>query len=124
MIERYGFVPNTGGPGKFRGGLSIIRDYRILEDEVNLTLRSDKRAHPPHGLAGGMPGGGSMSILNPMHLNMHLGKFVNSLKNNSKIQTCALPNPNGVNICAPGDGFIQKRADPNYAPNYYNRKTF
>jgi len=64
-IEQYGFVANTGGPGKFRGGLSIIRDYRILEDEVTLTLRSDKRAYPPHGLVGGKSGGGSISIMNP-----------------------------------------------------------
>jgi N-methylhydantoinase B len=64
-IERYGFLPDTGGPGQHRGGLSIIREYRAVDDDVTLTLRSDKRAHPPHGLFGGGPGGPSWSIINP-----------------------------------------------------------
>jgi N-methylhydantoinase B len=64
-IEQYGLVEDTGGPGKFRGGLSIIRDYRLLADEALLMLRSDKRRFPPHGLFGGSPGTSSMSLVNP-----------------------------------------------------------
>ena len=26
-IERYGLVPDTGGPGRCRGGLSLVREY-------------------------------------------------------------------------------------------------
>lgn len=52
-IEQYGLVPNSGGPGKHRGGLSMIRDYRFLGDWGTMTLRSDKRRFPPFGLAGG-----------------------------------------------------------------------
>jgi N-methylhydantoinase B len=62
-IERYGFVPDTGGPGRFRGGLSLTREYRLLEGEALLNVRSDKRKHPPHGLFGGRPGGGSTNVL-------------------------------------------------------------
>lgn len=64
-IEQYGFVPDSGGPGKHRGGLAIIRDYRVLEDNVSFSLRSDKRVHPPHGLFGGLPGAASWSTINP-----------------------------------------------------------
>ena len=64
-IEHYGLVANSGGPGKHRGGLAIIREYRALEDNILLSIRSDKRAHPPHGLAGGRPGGPSWNIVNP-----------------------------------------------------------
>ena len=32
---------------------------------MTLTLRSDKRAYPPHGLVGGKSGGASISIMNP-----------------------------------------------------------
>lgn len=64
-IERYGLVPDTGGPGRFRGGLAIQRDYRVLADEVLVSIRSDKRAHPPHGLVGGRTGAPSMTIINP-----------------------------------------------------------
>ena len=64
-IERYGLLADSGGPGKHRGGLAIIREYRALEDDVLLSVRSDKRAHPPHGLAGGAPGTPSWNIVNP-----------------------------------------------------------
>jgi N-methylhydantoinase B len=55
-IEHYGFVPDTGGPGRFRGGLSLVREYRSLADEIYFGVRSDKSLHPPHGLAGGQAG--------------------------------------------------------------------
>jgi N-methylhydantoinase B len=65
QIVQYGFLANTGGPGKFRGGLSIVREYRSLADEAVLTIRSDKRRYPPHGLFGGRPGSQSWNIINP-----------------------------------------------------------
>jgi N-methylhydantoinase B len=62
-IEQYGIVPDTGGPGRHRGGLSLVRSYRVLADEADLNVRSDKRKHPPHGLRGGGPGAPSMNTL-------------------------------------------------------------
>ena len=64
-IEQYGFVTDSGGPGKYRGGLAIVRDYRILAKDAVLSVRSDKRDHPPHGLAGGQPGAPSLNVVNP-----------------------------------------------------------
>jgi N-methylhydantoinase B len=55
-IERYGFVADTGGAGQFRGGLGLVRDYRLLTDDVYFGVRSDKAVHAPHGLAGGGSG--------------------------------------------------------------------
>jgi N-methylhydantoinase B len=55
-IERYGFVPDTGGAGRRRGGLALRRDYRILCAGASLNMRSDKRLFPPHGLFGGGAG--------------------------------------------------------------------
>ena len=55
-IEQYGFAPDTGGPGRFRGGLGLVREYRILADDIYFGVRSDKCLHAPHGLAGGQPG--------------------------------------------------------------------
>src|SRR5439155_20359785 len=31
-IEENGYLPDTGGPGRFRGGLALVRQYRFLED--------------------------------------------------------------------------------------------
>lgn len=63
-IERYGLVPDTGGPGKYRGGMAIERQWRLLGDRpANLSIRSDRRDHPPYGLYGGQPGRGSTNVL-------------------------------------------------------------
>ena len=62
-IESYGFVTNSGGPGRQRGGLAMERSYRVLADEAGLTLRSDRRRFLPSGLAGGSPGTPSLTLL-------------------------------------------------------------
>jgi N-methylhydantoinase B len=62
-IEEYGMVQDTGGAGKYRGALSQVRRVRCLAPEATLQLRSDKRLHPPYGLAGGRPGSPSQNIL-------------------------------------------------------------
>lgn len=62
-IERYGISPDTAGAGRNRGGLGIIRDYRILQDGVYFGVRSDKLRFPPHGLAGGHAGAAASNTL-------------------------------------------------------------
>ena len=64
-IKSYGFVPDTGGPGRYRGGLSVRREYELLAPDAALTLRSDRRKHPPHGANGGGYGSPSGNVLNP-----------------------------------------------------------
>jgi N-methylhydantoinase B len=64
-ILRYGIVADTGGPGRFRGGNSIMREYQCLAEEAVLTLRTDKRDFLPHGLDGGHPGAGPIGLVNP-----------------------------------------------------------
>lgn len=61
-VLRYGLLPDTGGAGKYRGGLSLVKEYLILADAV-LTIRSDKRTHLPYGLHGGASGTPSWNIL-------------------------------------------------------------
>ena len=64
-INEYGMLADTGGAGRFRGGLSLVREYEVLSDEAILNVRSDKRTHPPHGLFGGKPGSPSWNYVNP-----------------------------------------------------------
>jgi len=64
-IERYALVPDSGGPGKYRGGLSMVREFRLLADEAVLTVRSDKRRFPPYGLHGGHAGAPCWNVVNP-----------------------------------------------------------
>jgi N-methylhydantoinase B len=62
-IEEYGFAPDTGGAGRFRGGLGVLRQYRCLADDVYFGVRSDKRLHPPHGLDGGGTGAPASNLI-------------------------------------------------------------
>jgi N-methylhydantoinase B len=55
-IEENGYLPDTGGPGRFRGGLALVRQYRFLEDSATLQLRADRGLVGPYGLAGGSAG--------------------------------------------------------------------
>ena len=65
QLLAYEFVPDKAGAGKFRGGVPFRRDYRFLEEEGTLQVRSDRRVHRPFGLYGGSPGAPSGNVLNP-----------------------------------------------------------
>lgn len=47
---------DSGGPGRYRGGLGTRRTYEILADECDVNALGDRFLVPPHGLEGGMPG--------------------------------------------------------------------
>ena len=36
-IERYGYVTDSGGAGKFRGGLGLEREWRLLSGEAHIS---------------------------------------------------------------------------------------
>lgn len=47
---------DSGGPGKFRGGLGQIYSWRALAHSVRFSWTSQKTAIPPQGVFGGKPG--------------------------------------------------------------------
>ncbi len=59
VVERYALVPDSGGAGRFRGGLALERHLRFRSNNATLQIRSDRRDHPPYGLAGGGSGAAS-----------------------------------------------------------------
>jgi 5-oxoprolinase (ATP-hydrolysing)/N-methylhydantoinase A len=62
-VERYGLVPDSGGAGRFRGGLAIERVWRALVPDTLLQVRSDRQVHRPYGLNGGLPGEPSSNLV-------------------------------------------------------------
>lgn len=64
MIERYGFIPDSGGAGKSRGGLSLRRDIRFFTG-VTWARYSDRQKFSPQGLFGGKEGTRGALVLNP-----------------------------------------------------------
>jgi N-methylhydantoinase B len=71
-LVQYGFVADSGGAGKHRGGLSLLREYRYLADSGTLQIRADRVRFAPYGLFGGQPGGCSGNWLDPDGTNVRL----------------------------------------------------
>jgi len=55
-FTEYGLAADTGGAGRFRGGLGLIRSFRLDAPRGNFTANLDRFRHPPYGLEGGGPG--------------------------------------------------------------------
>ncbi|MCW8087414.1 hydantoinase B/oxoprolinase family protein [Sabulicella glaciei] len=56
-VEEYALVADSGGPGRFRGGMGLARSYRLLAEEAVMQLRADRVRFGPYGLDGGQQGG-------------------------------------------------------------------
>ena len=87
LVEKYGFLPDTGGSGKYRGALGIVRQYRILADEATVQVRSDRRRFQPYGLSGGNHGTPCTVYLNPDTENRLLpSKWLLELKRGDRVR--------------------------------------
>jgi N-methylhydantoinase B len=64
LIRAYGFRPDTGGPGRFRGGCGIYRTHD-LEAPTSLYLWFERSVTPAWGLFGGRDAVGPDVVVNP-----------------------------------------------------------
>lgn len=55
QVEQYALRPDTGGAGKYRGGLGIIRELTLLTD-TNVSIITGRPFTGPYGLDGGKAG--------------------------------------------------------------------
>ena len=55
-IDRYGYVMDSGGPGRFRGGLAIEREWTLLAQEAQSDHSLRPARSPALRAAGRMPG--------------------------------------------------------------------
>jgi N-methylhydantoinase B len=82
VVERYGLMPDSGGAGRWRGGLALVRDFRFVGEEAILQVRADRQKYLPYGLAGGQPGTPSRNELDsrsearvlPSKFTMNIGR--------------------------------------------------
>lgn len=63
-VVRFELVRDSGGIGRYRGGLGYVREYKLLGN-ARFTTRSGKELTPPLGKGGGGAGRVSSLILNP-----------------------------------------------------------
>jgi N-methylhydantoinase B len=64
-IERYALRQDSGGPGKYRGGMGLERDTRLLAGRGVATVLADRMRKGPYGLQGGGEGARTELIVNP-----------------------------------------------------------
>jgi len=64
-VERYALREGSGGKGVMRGGDGVVRDYRILGDDIQVSLSSARQVNPAQGFAGGGEGLCGAFLLNP-----------------------------------------------------------
>ncbi|CAM4279736.1 hydantoinase B/oxoprolinase family protein [Bordetella muralis] len=64
-VEYYGFAVDSGGAGRHRGGLGIVREVRALQDDTIFSARSDSHVQGAAGAEGGGEGGRGRLLRNP-----------------------------------------------------------
>ena len=64
-VECYALRTGSGGDGKHRGGDALVRDYRILADDVTVSLTGERQTVAAEGVDDGQPGATGVFMLNP-----------------------------------------------------------
>src|SRR5688572_28011332 len=64
-IARYALWDGSAGAGRYRGGMGVVRDYRVLADNIVVSLSAERQHVAAQGAAGGGPGATGVFILNP-----------------------------------------------------------
>jgi N-methylhydantoinase B len=62
-IHRLALCRDSGGAGRQRGGLGIIKEFETLVDGVTMTHRGERHYHPASGSHGGLAGARAHSVL-------------------------------------------------------------
>lgn len=62
-FTEYALAADSGGAGRYRGGLGLRRAFRVDAPRGTFTANLDRFTHPPYGLNGGSPGAvGRLSV--------------------------------------------------------------
>jgi N-methylhydantoinase B len=64
-MTQYGFRADSGGPGRWRGGNGVVREYTIECESAQLFLWFERSVTPAWGLAGGRDATPPIVVLNP-----------------------------------------------------------
>lgn len=110
LVEQYGLVPDSAGPGRQRGGLGIVRQVRALRDGTIFSARSDSHKQGAMGAEGGGEGGRGRILRNPDRPNEEVlaskvAHLVLAAGESVRIET-----PGGAGFGAPGERSLETLA--------------
>lgn len=52
-VTEFSLIQDSGGPGRYRGGLGVKRDYTPIDHDTQITATFDRQDDPPWGIVGG-----------------------------------------------------------------------
>ncbi|KAI9591289.1 5-oxoprolinase [Syncephalis fuscata] len=96
ILHEFSLRKNSGGHGQYQGGDGVVRELEFLEDQLQVSLLTERRVYRPYGLAGGEPGQPGLNLWKRTSKGVTLnvgGK--NTLMVNKGDRVC---------ICTPGGG--------------------
>ncbi len=94
---QYGLISNSGGAGKFRGGLGLVREFRLDATEGLFAANFDRFKVAPYGLFGGEPG-------RPGHLTLRRAGADDAQPLASKVAAMALTRGDIIRVETAGGG--------------------
>jgi N-methylhydantoinase B len=95
-VERYALWEGSAGLGKYRGGMGVMRDYRVLGDDIVVSLSSERQNVAASGMQDGGDGARGAFILNP--------DTPQERKLPAAAGELALPRGSVLRICTPAGG--------------------
>lgn len=81
MIKKYKLREGSGGEGKYRGGLGVVREYEIQCDEFSVGAHANRHKYPPEGLFGGAKGERTEFLISKD------GKFISPIEYSAKAKS-------------------------------------
>jgi N-methylhydantoinase B len=62
-VHRVALRQDSGGPGRQRGGLGVVKEYEVLDGEISFTYRGERHFYAPQGAQGGGDGAKARAII-------------------------------------------------------------
>jgi N-methylhydantoinase B/oxoprolinase/acetone carboxylase alpha subunit len=103
-VESYALVRDSGGAGKFRGGLGTTKTLLCVNPQITVSFFGDRQKRPPWGVHGGQGGGtGKIELQRPggdfVPMHSAFGK-----RSPSKFAAVTVRKGERVRITTPGSG--------------------
>jgi N-methylhydantoinase B len=62
-VHRVALRQDSGGAGRHRGGLGVVKEYEILDGEIAFTYRGERHFFAPKGARGGDQGAKAHAVI-------------------------------------------------------------